>query len=54
MELLILRKPSTSIHTHWQVAQTSLKSQNLPKNMAAPMLKEKKMKSRVGKGESHP
>ena len=37
MELLILRKPSTSIHTHWQVAQSSLTSQNLPKSMAAPM-----------------
>ncbi len=44
MELLILRKPSTSIHTHWQVAQSSLTSQNLPKRMAAPTLTEKKMK----------
>ena len=44
MELLILRKPSTSIHTHWQVAQSSLTSQNLPKSMAAPTLKENKMK----------
>gem|GEM_PF-6791786 len=44
MELLILRKPSTSIHTHWQVAQSSLTNQNLPKSMADPMLTEKKMK----------
>lgn len=33
-----------SIHTHWQVAQTSRTGQNLPKSMAAPTLTEKKMK----------
>ncbi len=32
------------IHTHWQVAQSSRTSQNLPKSMAAPTLTEKKMK----------
>jgi len=36
--------PALSIHTHWQVAQTSRTSQNLPKSMAAPTLTEKKMK----------
>ena len=29
------------IHTHWQVAQSLLASQNLPKSMAAPTLTEK-------------
>ena len=28
--------PTLRIHTHWQVAQSSRKSQNLPKSMAAP------------------
>ena len=37
-------KPTLRIHTHWQVAQTSSTSQNLPKSMAAPTLTEKKMK----------
>lgn len=27
--------PALRIHTHWQVAQSSLTSQNLPKSMAA-------------------
>jgi hypothetical protein len=29
-------KPTFRIHTHWQVAQSSRTSQNLPKSMAAP------------------
>jgi hypothetical protein len=29
-------KPTLRIHTHWQVAQSSHTSQNLPKSMAAP------------------
>ncbi len=29
-------KPTLRIHTHWQVAQSSRTSQNLPKSMAAP------------------
>ena len=37
-------KPTLSIHTHWQVAQNSRTSQNLPKSMAAPTLTEKRMK----------
>lgn len=28
--------PTHNIHTHWQVAQSSRTSQNLPKSMAAP------------------
>jgi hypothetical protein len=36
--------PTLRIHAHWQVAQTSRTSQNLPKSMAAPTLTEKKMK----------
>ncbi len=28
--------PTLRIHTHWQVAQSSRTSQNLPKSMAAP------------------
>jgi len=32
------------IHTHWQIAQSSRTSQNLPKSMAAPTLTEKRMK----------
>ena len=37
-------KPTLRIHTHWQVAQSSRTSQNLPKSMATPTLTEKKMK----------
>ena len=29
-------KPAARIHTHWQVAQYSRTSQNLPKSMVAP------------------
>ena len=36
--------PNTANHTHWQVAQNSRASQNLPKSMVAPTLTEKKMK----------
>jgi len=31
-----------SIHTHWQVAQSSRTSQNLPKSMAAPTHEKKR------------
>lgn len=34
--------PKARIHTHWQVAQSSRTSQNLPKSMAVPTLTEKK------------
>jgi len=34
-------KPTLRIHTHWQVAQSSRTSQNLPKSMAAPPLGRK-------------
>lgn len=34
--------PIARIHTHWQVAQSSRTSQNLPKSMAVPTLTEKK------------
>lgn len=37
-------KPVARIHTHWQVAQYSCTSQNLPKSMVAPTLTEKKKK----------
>ncbi len=37
-------KPTLRNHRHWQVAQSSRTSQNLPKSMAAPTLTEKKMK----------
>lgn len=36
--------PNTASHTHWQVAQSSRTIQNLPKSMAAPTLRKKKMK----------
>jgi len=31
-----MSKPTLRIHTHWQVAQSHLAIQNLPKSMAAP------------------
>lgn len=37
-------RSTLSIHTHWQVAQASRSSQNLPKSKAAPTLTERKFK----------
>jgi hypothetical protein len=34
--------PNACIRTHWQVTQSSRKSQNLPKSMAAPTLGRRK------------
>jgi hypothetical protein len=34
--------PNARIHTHWQVTQSSHKSQNLPESMAAPTLGRRK------------
>ena len=39
-----MRNPTPRIHTHWQVAQSSRTSLNLPKSMAAPTLTEMKIK----------
>lgn len=33
--------PTLRIHTHWQVAKSRPTSQNLPKSMAAPTLRQK-------------